>query len=240
MFERKEDKTEDTVFARKMVVHSMRVELEKQSRRGCMDLATSMVIIGTPTEYLDKMKKVGRVCGSYCSSDAGIHPPPWHHHRHPDSNLQYLRLPGGEIGPGESAGGQPIYVAYYEERKFSAGHYQAIEPLPDTNVTAFPELGRFILNLIHGFIHLYIFSTSRQSSIKNGFVPTRSKLDSCYELGSEEEEECQSRCQFRCKKKEYFIIIRDSHVEQPTKMRQKFFATKELITTVVGFAVLMT
>ena len=119
------------------------------------------------------------------------------------------RLPGGEIGSGESAGGQPIYVAYYEERKFSAGHYQAIEPLPDTNVTAFPELGRFILNLIHRFIHLYIFSTSRQSSIKNGFVPTRSKLDSCYELGSEEEEECQSRCQFRCKKKEYFIIIRD-------------------------------
>ena len=143
MFERKEDNTEDTVLARKMVIHSLKVELQKQSRRGCVDLASSMIIIGTPAKYLDKMKNVGEFADHIVLQMlASI----LHHdiiivNVHPDS-VPYLRLPGGEAGSGESAGGQPIFVAFYEEGKFINGHYQAIEPLPDSSLPAFSEIGR--------------------------------------------------------------------------------------------------
>ena len=61
MFERKADNTEDTVFARKMVVHSLKMELQKQYSRGCMDLAYQMACLedASPDTYLNKMKRVG-------------------------------------------------------------------------------------------------------------------------------------------------------------------------------------
>ena len=41
----------------------------------------------------------------------------------------YIRLPGGIFGSEESAPNQPIFMAYYEEHEFLAGHYQAMEPV---------------------------------------------------------------------------------------------------------------
>ena len=69
-------------------------------------------------------------------------------------------------GSGEIAGGQPIYFAYYEERKFRVGHYQAIEPQSDSNITVITlyykytlyiyYISIFILNLIQGFLHFVL------------------------------------------------------------------------------------
>ena len=153
MFERKADNTEDTVFARKMVVHSLKMELQKQYSRGCMDLAYQMACLedASPDTYLNKMKRVGefadhlvlQMLASILQHDIIIV------NVHPDTSLPTIRVPGGEFGSGESAGGPPIYVAFYEERKFINGHYQAVEPRPDSTTT-FPELGILIF-VIQGF-----------------------------------------------------------------------------------------
>ena len=52
-------------------------------------------------------------------------------HVHADTcaNGMYLWLPGGPYGEGRSSGTMPIFLAFFEESKFPAGHYQAMEPL---------------------------------------------------------------------------------------------------------------
>ena len=50
-----------------------------------------------------------------------------------------------------SAEGLPIYVAFYEESKFINGHYQAVEPRPDST-TAIPELG-ILISAIQGYLY---------------------------------------------------------------------------------------
>ena len=37
--------------------------------------------------------------------------------------------PGRSFGSGERSLESPIFVAYYEETRFSAGHYQAMKPV---------------------------------------------------------------------------------------------------------------
>ena len=165
MFERKADNTEDTVFARKMVVHSLKMELQKQYSRGCMDLAYQMACLedASPDTYLNKMKRVGefadhlvlQMLASILQHDIIIV------NVHPDTSLPTIRVPGGEFGSGESAGGPPIYVAFYEERKFINGHYQAVEPRPDSTTT-FPELGILIF-VFQGLLYLAPLAVSLPS-----------------------------------------------------------------------------
>ena len=41
----------------------------------------------------------------------------------------YVRIPGGSFGTNETGDGSPIFVLYFEDSKFSAGHYQAVRPV---------------------------------------------------------------------------------------------------------------
>ena len=183
LFERKEDNTEDTIFARKMVVHSLKVELQKQYSRGCMDLAYAMSILGSPAVYLEKMKKRGEFADHIVLQMlASI----LHHdiiivNVHPDTTTPTLRLPGGEVGSGESAGGQAIYVAFYEEVKFSAGHYQAVEPLPDSNVTA--ELGILFRFFMAFYILFFQSSVFHQERLHSDQKPTQQLLQALARRG---------------------------------------------------------
>ena len=63
-----------------------------------------------------------------------------------------------------SAEGLPIYVAFYEESKFINGHYQAVEPRPDST-TAIPELG-ILISVIQGFLYLAVSLPSRTASFR--------------------------------------------------------------------------
>ena len=60
-----------------------------------------------------------------------------------------------------SAEGPPIYVAFYEESKFINGHYQAVEPRPDST-TAIPELG-ILISVIQGFLYFAPLAVSLPS-----------------------------------------------------------------------------
>ena len=60
--------------------------------------------------------------------------------------------------------GLPIYVAFYEESKFINGHYQAVEPRPDST-TAIPELG-ILISVIQGFLYLAVSLPSRTASFR--------------------------------------------------------------------------
>ena len=40
----------------------------------------------------------------------------------------YLKIPGGVFGTDQSELNVPVFVAYFKDNKFSAGHYQAMEP----------------------------------------------------------------------------------------------------------------
>ena len=62
-----------------------------------------------------------------------------------------------------SAEGLPIYVAFYEESKFINGHYQAVEPRPDST-TAIPELG-ILISVIQGFLYFALLAVSLPSRI---------------------------------------------------------------------------
>ena len=66
-----------------------------------------------------------------------------------------------------SAEGLPIYVAFYEESKFINGHYQAVEPRPDST-TAIPELGILIsvFQVFLYFAQLAVSLPSRTASFR--------------------------------------------------------------------------
>ena len=142
MFERNEDNSENTIFGRQIVIHYLKTELSKQARRGCDDLSVAMTALqGSPEKYIEKMKKTGefadhiflQMLSSIIQHDLivlFVH--------HDTCGQNYLRLPGGKYGTEESSDNQPIIVAYYDESRFRAGHYQAVEPLTEETILTFP------------------------------------------------------------------------------------------------------
>ena len=55
---------------------------------------------------------------------------------HEDStqNKMYIRIPGGSFGTNETGDGSPIFALYFEDSKFSAGHYQAVRPVVNVDL----------------------------------------------------------------------------------------------------------
>ena len=91
-------------------------------------------IKGSPEAYLEYMKVRGHfadqifllMLASLLQTDLILLPV---HPRAGSVENNYIRLPGGIFGSEESAPNQPIFMAYYEEHEFLAGHYQAMEPV---------------------------------------------------------------------------------------------------------------
>ena len=120
-------------FFRLSVIVSLKAELSRQAPGG--DLASTMTVIkGSPEAYLKYMKVRGHfadqifllMLASLLQHDIILLPV---HPRAGTVEKNYIRLPGGIFGSEESAPNQPIFLAYYEEHEFIAGHYQAMEPV---------------------------------------------------------------------------------------------------------------
>ena len=121
---------EDSAILRQMVVQSLRTELRRQGPQG--DLRCQMIAShNSPEAYLDWMKIRGhfadhifiQMMASIIQHDIillSVHPETF-----PGN---YLKIPGGVFGTDQSEPNVPVFVAYFEDSKFSAGHYQAMEP----------------------------------------------------------------------------------------------------------------
>ena len=120
------------LFFRQSVILSLKTELRRQGPGG--ELAMTMSVIKkSPEAYLEYMNVRGRfadqifiaMLASLLQHDIIVLPV---HPRAGSVENNYIRHPGGVFGSQESAPSQPIFLAYYEEHQFSAGHYQAVEP----------------------------------------------------------------------------------------------------------------
>ena len=91
-------------------------------------------VLGSPENYLKKMSTHGeyvdqlfiQMAATVLGQDICV----LHVHQDTCYNGMYTLHPGGSFGSGErSVEESPIFVAYYEETRFSAGHYQAMSPV---------------------------------------------------------------------------------------------------------------
>ena len=91
-------------------------------------------VLGSPENYLKKMSTHGeyvdqlfiQMAATVLGQDICL----LHVHQDTCYNGMYTLHPGGSFGSGErSVEESPIFVAYYEETRFSAGHYQAMSPV---------------------------------------------------------------------------------------------------------------
>ena len=106
---------------------------ERSEAGGLISSTMSASRYGSPAEYLDKMKSDGefadhlfiQMTGAVLSADIII----LYLHEDSTQNKMYIRIPGGSFGTNETGAGSPIFVLYFEDSKFSAGHYQAVDLL---------------------------------------------------------------------------------------------------------------
>ena len=106
---------------------------ERSEAGGLISSTMSASRYGSPAEYLDKMKSDGefadhlfiQMTGAVLSADIII----LYLHEDSTQNKMYIRIPGGSFGTNETGAGSPIFVLYFEDSKFSAGHYQAVRPV---------------------------------------------------------------------------------------------------------------
>ena len=106
-------------------------KLEK-SEAGMVTCLMSASKYGSPAVYLDKMRRDGefadhlfiQMAGAILGHDIIV----LYLHEDTSPNKMYVRVPGGPFGTEETGDGSPIFIMYFEESKFSAGHYQAVRP----------------------------------------------------------------------------------------------------------------
>ena len=106
-------------------------KLEK-SEAGMVTSLMSASKYGSPAVYLDKMRRDGefadhlfiQMAGAILGHDIIV----LYLHEDTSPNKMYVRVPGRSFRTEETGDGSQIFIMYFEESKFSAGHYQAVRP----------------------------------------------------------------------------------------------------------------
>ena len=105
-----------------MVIQALTRELRRND-----DLASMMSAVkGSPGNYINMIKRRGEFVDHIFLSmmnvviDHDIVLRPFHQETHQDN---YLLIPGGAFGTDKRSSNEAIFIAYYEESKFQAGHY---------------------------------------------------------------------------------------------------------------------
>ena len=176
---------------RRSVILGLKSELRRQGPGG--DLAQTMTAIkGSPEAYLEYMKVQGcfadqiflLMLASLLQTDIILLPV---HARDGSVEKNYIRLPEGIFGSEESGTNQTIFMAYYKEHEFLAGHYQAMEPVTNGPVVqdihlkggldiaaalSLPDhLGRPTFNILIFYSFFFLIDTRSLPSNTASFSP---------------------------------------------------------------------